>query len=621
MLRIKHIKDIIINRLTSYKRDFNRFTTHAAPTERRVALMLELAATTMSIATAVSLIMLIGFDHSQASTQLIYRCLKWAQIIFLVNIIFNLIFRFRNWVKKTRTFGKIVQILTLSTIIPLIYPQPDSPWIQWLNDMLYSRIFTYSILVLYSVVCISYGITNIMGKRTNPALILGFSFIFFIIIGSFLLMMPKCTQHPLGYVDSLFVSTSAVCITGLTPVDISTTFTPLGLLILALLIQIGGLGVLTFTSFFAMFFSGNTSVYSQLMVKDMVYTKTMNNLLPTLLYILGFTLVLELVGAAVIFLSIHNTLGLPLRDELIFSGFHSLTAFCNAGFSNIEGGLSNPLLLHSNQSIYIIVTVLVLAGGIGFPILVNIKQAAGRTLRRVWCTIRKLPQRHEAANIYDLNTKIVLWTTLVLFAVSSVLFYIFESNNSMSGMSTYDKVIQSVFNSFVPRSSGFSSVSPITFANVTIIMMMILMWIGGASQSTAGGIKVNTLTTSLLNLRASIYGRKEVNAFHRQLSAGSLQRANAVIILSFIAISLYSMIMIALEPELPLKSVLFETVSALFTVGSSLGITAELSDMGKIVLCTAMFLGRVGILSLLIGLASRVKSTYAHYPTGDVIIN
>lgn len=567
------------------------------------------------------MVVLIGFEHSPNAITIITHCLKIAWIIFIVNITFNLIFRFKAWKVGTRLFGKIVECLILSTLLLLLFPTKDSGLVSWINEFPLREIYVIIALVLYSIVSISYGITNLMGRRTNPALILASSFLFFIIIGSFLLMMPNCIREPLNYVDSVFVSTSAVCITGLTPVDISTTFTPLGLLVLALLIQIGGLGVLTFTSFFAMFFSGSTSVYSQLMVKDMIYTKTMNNLLPTLLYILGFTIVLELIGSVVIFATIHNTLGMTLREEIIFSCFHSLTAFCNAGFSNVEGGLSNPALLQSHQMLYIVITLLVLAGGIGFPILVNIKQAMGREFRRLWHTIAKRPRYNEPANLYDLNTKIVLWTTLILFLVSSVLFYIFESNNSMSGMSTSDKIVQSVFNSFVPRSSGFSSVSPGTFSNVTILMIMLLMWIGGASQSTAGGIKVNTLTTSLLNLRAIIYGRKEVNAFHRQISTSSLRRANAVIILSIVALIIYSFTMVLLEPNMSIKSILFETVSALFTVGSSLGITHDLGDVSKIVLCTAMFLGRVGVLSLLIGLASRIKSTYAHYPSADVIIN
>jgi Trk-type K+ transport system membrane component len=432
--------------------------------------------------------------------------------------------------------------------------------------------------------------------------------------------MPRCTVTPINYTDSLFVSTSAVCITGLTPIDIASTFTPFGILILSLLIQIGGLGVMTFTSFFALFFSGNTSIYSQLMVKDMIYSKTINSLLPTLLYILGFSLVIELLGAIGIFVCIHGTLGMSLEDELIFSGFHSLSAFCNAGFSNIADGMANPALLHSNQMIYIVASALIFAGGIGFPILVNFKTALLRYIRRVWRYITNRP-KNEPAHLYDMNTKIVMITTITIFIVSALLFFIFEYNNSLAGMSLYEKIVQSIFNAFVPRSSGFASLNPAGFMNITIIMMIALMWIGGGSQSTAGGVKVNTFAVVLLELRAVVTGKRRVTVFNRTLATDSIRRASTVVTISILAYILYSMALVLLEPTLPVKSLLYESASAIFTVGSSLGITDQLGDGAKILLCSAMFLGRVGIISLLTGFAGQRNDPPVKYPVDNVIIN
>lgn len=570
----------------------------------------------------VALVVLVGYENSQYSHRLLLRTVRAIHIFFIVNIVYDFVFNWREVVNRKRPFRLLVDILVLVTLIPLIYPHPEHPWIPFLEKILYSNIFNFLILGIYAATVFCVGILSVMGKRTNPAIILGSSFLFFIIVGSFLLMMPKCLNGvSLSYIDSLFVSTSAVSITGLSTVDISATFTPMGLLILALLIQIGGLGVLTFTSFFALFFSGNASIYSQLMVRDMVYTRTMNNLLPTLLYILLFTLTIELVGAVAFFLSIHDTLGMDIDDELIFSAFHSLTAFMNAGFSNIEGGLSNEALLHSNQSVYIVASVLILAGGIGFPILVNLKTAAVQYIHRL---VDRAKHRHFAENpvhLYNVNTKIVLITTLTMYLVSAVLFFILEQDNSLKGMSLYDKIIQSVFNSFVPRSSGFSSVSPASFGNLTILMMMVLMIIGGASQSTAGGIKVNTVAACFLNLKAVILGRGDVVAFDRHISVNSIKRANAVVALALVTIVIYASVIIALEPGLPVKALFFETLSALFTVGSSLGITDRLCDASKIVLCTAMFIGRVGLLSLLMGVAYNVKNRQVKYPTDDIIIN
>lgn len=598
-----------------------RFTSRFIPAIRMGNNIMALLAFLASLVCLTALIVYFGYDHTPADLKKLSRLLRGCQIVFIINVLYGLTLMLRQTLRQTKIIKWIVDLGVLLTLLPLAYPRPEHPWIPLLEAILYSNRFLFSVLGAYSIVDVSFGILKTLGKRTNPSLILSASFLLFIFLGSLLLMMPRCTYGGIEYSDALFVSTSAVCITGLTTVDVSSTFTPSGLLILAVLIQAGGLGVMTFTSFFALFFSGNTSIYSQLMVRDMIYSKTMSSLLPTLLYIFGFTVVIELLGAVAIFLSIHGTLGMSLSDELIFSGFHSLSAFCNAGFSNVEGGLSNPMLLYHNRSIYIIVTILVAAGGIGFPILVNFKQAFVSRLRQLWRRLRRQPSRRQPVHIYDLNTKIVLVASLWLMTISTVLFFLFEYDNSLDGMTMTDKWIQSWFNSFVPRSSGFSSVNPARFLNITVIMFMLLMWIGGASQSTAGGIKVNTFATMLMNLKAIILGHDRVTAYGRTIAIPSIRRAHAVIGLSIIALFLYTITLVGLEPSLPLKALVYEATSALFTVGSSLGITPELSVPSKILLSTAMFLGRVGIISLLVGVVGTHNDPPFRLPTDNIIIN
>ena len=438
-----------------------------------------------------------------------------------------------------------------------------------------------------------------------------------------MLMLPRCTvTGGMNYIDALFVSTSAVCITGLTTVDVAQTFTPFGILVLSILLQIGALGVMTFTSFFALFFSGNTSIYSQLMVKDMVYSKTANALLPTLLYIFIFTVAIEITGAAGIYLSLPDNFPLTsLEDRLIFSGFQSISAFCNAGFTWVEGGLGNKSLMSSNQSIYVVTTILVFAGGIGFPTLVNFKDIIHSYLKRIYAKLTGRKENHRRIHIYDVNTKIVLAASGIIVLVTVVLFLILEWNNTLHGMTLWHKMAQAFFNSSVPRSSGFSSVTPAHFMPVTLLMMRFLMWIGGASQSTAGGIKVNTFAVMALNLKSIILGKKHVTAFDRTIAIGSVRRANAVIGISVLSFTLYTAVMLWLEPALPAKAVVFETVSALFTVGSSLGITADLSIASKIVICSAMFIGRVGIISLLSALGNDRGNDAQIYPYDNIIIN
>lgn len=611
----------IANRWAIIKASYLRFTVRFTAGLRLGYDILNIITFIGALACLTSILIYYGFSNSPVDIRWLRHIIRGAQILFIVNILYGLILLFRQTVRETKIIKWVVDIAVLITLLPLAYPRPDHPWIAWLDTVLYSRSFLFPVLAAYSIVVISFGILKLLGKRTNPSLILSGSFMLLIFTATLVLMMPRCTYHGISFIDSLFVSTSAVCITGLTTVDLPQTFTPTGLLVLALLIQTGGLGVMTFTSFFALFFSGNTSVYSQLMVKDMIYSKTLSSLVPTLLYILGFTLSIELIGAVAIYLSIHNTLGMSLYDEIIFSGFHSLSAFCNAGFSNIEGGLSNPRLLHSGQSVYIIVTLLVAAGGIGFPVLVNFRQAIGKKISVMWKRLTRKEEVRTPAHTYDLNTKIAVTATFWIMVVSTLLFLLFEYNNSLAGMSLYDKIVQSWFNSFVPRSSGFASVNPASFLNVTIIMFIFLMWIGGASQSTAGGIKVNTFATMLLNLRTIVYGRIKVTAFGRTISIPSLRRAHAVVAISILALFLYALILVWLEPGLPLKALTYEAASALFTVGSSLGITPLLSTASKALLCTAMFLGRVGLISLLSGVVGEHSEMPYRLPDDNVIIN
>lgn len=576
------------------------------------------------ISATVCLIMLIdytGYEHTHTEIKTLFHYFHLIQGVFIINVLFNLIFNLRKTFRETRPIKCIVDIAVLATLIPTLYPNPQEPWSQILANIVYSNKFLLIILFAYSIVAISYGIISIMGKRTNPSLILSCSFLFCIFAGAFLLMMPRCTYTDIEFIDALFVSTSAVCITGLTTIDIPSTFTPFGITILALLIQIGGLGVMTFTSFFALFFSGNTSVYSQLMVKDMIYTKSINSLLPTLLYIFLFTIAIEAIGAIFIWISIHNVLDMSLHDQIAFSAFHSMSAFCNAGFSNLPGGMANPALMNSNQSIYIVVSIIVMAGAIGFPILVNFRDVFFEYVRRAWNWISGHQNGIRPVHIYNLNTKIALYTTTIIFVISIAIFFIFERNNSLAGLSMYDKIAQSIFNSTTPRSSGFISVNPAGFLNVTLLFVMFLMWIGGASQSTAGGIKVNTFAAVLINLRAIVLGRERVTAFHRTIAIGSIRRANAVVTLSIVSFLLFAITLMFLEPQLPAKSLLFETLSALFTVGSSLGITPLLSSSSKILLAIAMFLGRVGIISLLIGVTGNKNGSPVKYPTDNLIIN
>lgn len=588
---------------------------------QNVSDVLMVFAATGSLVCIIALVIHAGYDHSPSGYIALHKLLRCVQWVFAINVLFNLTFNLRNTLKNTKSLKWVVDIALLTTLLPALYPHPDKPWLPWLEQILYSNLFLYAVLAAYSIVTLSFALYKIIDRRTNPSMLLSLSFVTFIIIGTLLLMLPKSTYSGISFVDALFVSTSAVCVTGLTTVDVPSTFTPLGLSILAILIQIGALGVITFTSFFALFFSGSASIYSQLMLRDVIYSRSMNSLIPTLLYILAFTVSIEIAGALMVFTSIHGTMGMDLSEEMVFSGFHSLSSFCNAGFSNLPDGMASPLLLGRNNSIYWITTLLIVAGSIGFPILVNFKDAISYSISRKIKKLRHKPSGPRNVHQFDMNTKIVLLTFFLLFAMGTVIFMVLEYSNTLSGMTLWGKVTQSAFNSAVPRSAGFSSVNPASFLDSTLLMVLLLMWIGGGAQSTGGGIKVNTLAAIWLNLKAIVTSSPSVTAFKRTIATASIRRANAVVALSIFSYFLLSFLLLGLEPQLSARDILFESSSALFTVGSSLGVTPHLCPASKYLLCIAMFLGRVGIVSLLSGIASRRKASAPTYPSDNIIIN
>lgn len=607
-------------RLLAYR--YGHTARHFAPAIRHAGTVINVLTVVASVACVALLTLYAGFDHEAEGAAKFHRILQGIQLIFAIDVVYDFAFmRLAGNHAKRPLLKWILNVAVLLTLVPVLLPHPHVPWLVWPDRLLFSHYYLYSVLAVYGFIALCYGLMRVTARRTSPSLILASSFLVMILTGSLLLMMPRCTYTGISYSDSLFISTSAVCITGLTPVDIAQTFTPLGLLVLGILAQVGALGVMTFTSFFALFFSGTTSIYSQLLIKDMIYSKSMNALIPTLLYILGFTLAVELIGAVWIFFTIPAAFGMDLQTKISFAVFHSMSSFCNAGFCAVPEGMSNPLMMNGGQSIYIATSVLVLAGAIGFPILVNFKDIFWDYLRRLRALLLRQAPCTRRIHLYSLNTKLVLVTYLSILAVCSVAFFMLEYDNTLRGMSFYDKAVQSVFNSLTPRSAGFASVNPADFLSATLILVVAQMWIGGGAQSMAGGIKVNTFATMMLNLRAIVTGQHGPVAFGRRIAPDSIRRAMHVIALSIIAVILFSFGLFMLEPQLGMREGMFEVVSAVFTVGSSLGATAKIGAAAKGLLCVAMFLGRVGIISLLVGLAGSRPDKSQHYPAENVIIN
>ena len=558
-------------------------------------------------------------EGAEADLGVLYRTV-WG--VFLVQTTMHIGLAYRETLKKYRTFTWVLNILLYLTLIPVIFFEPESGALKYFWLFLNNRIFQLILLLLLSLLRLSSGVIGLLGKRTNPSLILAGSFFLIICIGTGLLMLPRCTVDGISWVNALFVSTSAVCVTGLVPVDVATTFTSLGQLVIIILIQIGGLGVMTLTCFFAMFFMGNTSVYNQLAVRDMISSDSLSSLLTTVIYILFFTLVIEGAGMLVLFLSIHGTLGMTVQQEMVFAAFHSISAFCNAGFSTLSENLGNPLVMQHHNLLYITISVLIILGGIGFPILVNFKHIAGYHLKRLFYFIRTGKRdRQRIRHLYNLNTKIVLLTTLILLTGGTIAILLFEWNGAFAGMSMPDKWVQAFFNATCPRTAGFTSIGLTSFSLQSLLLMLLLMFIGGAAQSTAGGVKVNAFAAAVLSLFAVIRGKSRVEVFRRQLSVDSIRRSNATLVMYLMILFLGVFVLSVLEPHASLLALVFECTSALSTVGSSLGLTPALGEAGKLFVSLLMFIGRVGVITIVLGFVPPQKHTKYKYPDDNLIIN
>ena len=551
----------------------------------------------------------------------------WAWSMFLIERVGRIILTKPGKRKSAFSFlGWIINGLLMLTLIPIIVEFFKIDHNIGLISILGNREAHLLILFLIALIELSNTVITSMGRKTNPALAMAVSFMFIILAGSGLLLMPRCIQPGvhLSWIDSLFTATSAVCVTGLTTIDVPSTFTSFGQMVIIMLIQVGGLGIMTITSFFALFFMSNTSIYSQMLVRDMVSSKSLASLWSTLLNIFGFTAALELAGAVCIFLNIHGTIGLDLRHELFFSVFHSVSAFCNAGFSNYPDGMSAPeLMVGGHCWLYVILSLLIILGGIGYPVLVNMKAVVTKRARLIW---RWLKGRRYASlsipNLYDLNTKIVLKTTAVLIVSGTVLIAFFEWDNTFAGMQTHEKLTQAFFNAVSPRTAGFISVNLNSMCLQSIFIYTLLMWIGGASQSTAGGVKVNAFAVAILNIRSILRGSDRVEFAGRAVSTDSIRRANAAVFVSVVVLSFFVFLVTLTDPDLPLKAIVFECVSAFATVGSSLGITSQLQDASKVLLVVLMFIGRVGVVTLAQGLLKQYKNqNYYKLPQDNITIS
>ena len=433
-------------------------------------------------------------------------------------------------------------------------------------------------------------------NKMEPTQIMVIGFAIIILIGAILLNMPISTQNgeSIGFLDALFTSTSAVCVTGLIAVDTSTYWSFFGQLIIITLIQIGGLGFMTMTTLFALIIKKRINLRERLLIQESLNQIDLSGLVKLTRYILLTTVLIEGTGALLL-----STVFIPqfgILKGIWYSIFHAISAFCNAGFDLmgvVSGPFSSLTYYVNNFTITITVSLLIILGGIGFPVILDL--------------IR--------------NKKL---SKFVLIGFGMLFILVLEYNNpkTLGQLGFGGKILASLFQSVTLRTAGFNTIDLAAMRENSIFFMIILMFIGASPASTGGGVKTTTIATLILTVKSFILEKQDIEVCERRISETTVKKSLGIFLIGVALFLMGTLIISITDPDFSLLEVGFEVVSAIATVGLSIGGSPNLSILGKIFIMLFMFMGRVGSLTIFMALASRgvKKNPLIRYPEGKIIV-
>jgi len=450
-------------------------------------------------------------------------------------------------------------------------------------------------------------ISDIINKK-EPTQIMVIGYALIILIGALLLSMPISTQNgeSIGFLDALFTSTSAVCVTGLVAVDTATYWSFFGQLIIITLIQIGGLGFMTMTTLVALIIKKRINLRERLLIQESLNQVDLSGLVKLTRYILLTTILIEGTGALLL-----STVFIPqfgFIKGIWYSIFHAISAFCNAGF-DLMGAVSGPFssltYYVNNFTITITISSLIILGGIGFPVILDVI-------------------RNKKLSKLNLHSKIVIFSSIALISIGMIIILILEYNNpkTLGPLEFGGKLLASLFQSVTLRTAGFNTVDLSLMKESSLFVMIILMFIGASPASTGGGVKTTTVATLILTVKAFILQKQDIEISQRRISESTVKKSLGIFLIGVIVVAIGTVIICITDPDFNLLDVQFEVVSAIATVGLSIGGSPNLSILGKIFIMLFMFMGRVGSLTIFMALASRgtKKNAPIRYPEGKIIV-
>jgi Trk-type K+ transport system membrane component len=563
----------------------------------------------VSIFSLLAIVYYYGYPQNPSTMKavlLIVRASIWFYILkYLIRVLYD--FHPGHFVRDNRMDSLVFVFMVIEEIFFFLFGH------QAMNGLfmriLHIPIGDVSILAVQLYFFIIVGLelgkaaVKISRLKISPARLLAVSFMILIGFGTAMLMLPEMTTHGITFVDSLFTSTSAVCVTGLTVVDTATAFTHKGHWIIMMLIQFGGINILAFAAFFTIFYRDSSSIKYQSLIKDLLDTDEMSKSRSILRSIIVFSVLIELVGIIVVYFSWGPTVQFKEgQSRLFFSMFHCISAFNNAGFSLwtnnfFEEGVRLSWGVHG------VIAMLVFLGGIGFPVLQDFVSLRKKQINPIFYFRYLQP-----------SSRIALRTSFFLITGGALAFFFLYPVHPID-VSEGGRVMQSVFQSVISRTAGFNSVDIGKFSEPLILIFTFLMFIGASPGSTGGGIKTTTFAVILKSTLGAVRGSKHLTFLQHTLRPALVQRALSVAVIYSCLFLIGTIGLSIAEPHLNVMHLVFEEVSALSTVGLSMGVTSSLGDTAKIILVLSMFIGRIGSLTIILALIRRsanVQFTYSH---------
>lgn len=438
-------------------------------------------------------------------------------------------------------------------------------------------------------------------KSTTRQIAFGFAMI--ILAGTLLLSLPIANRSGHGDpLSALFTATSATCVTGLVVADTYQNWTIFGQLVILCMIQVGGLGFMTIGAYISVLLKKRIGLKERERLQESVNTLEIAGVVRLVKKIVQGALCIEGLGAVLLAFRFVPRFG--AARGIYFAVFHAISAFCNGGFDlmGVDEAYSSLVAFEGDIVVNLVVVTLILVGGIGFIVWDDVA-------RHKW-HFRK----------YLLHSKIVLTTTLVLTAAGTVLFLVTEDQAAFAGMGPLERFLGALFSSVTPRTAGFNSVDTAALSNSGKMLTMLMMFIGGSPGSTAGGVKTTSMIVLLFYAVAMVLNREDINLFGRRLTDEVVKKANAVVVINATLTIIATIVIMALRPLLNFEDVLFEVLSAIGTVGMTVGITRDLNIISQVIIIVLMYCGRLGSLSFALVFAQKSASASVRQPQEKIIV-